>query len=97
VTIVEFLRARLADDEAAAPYAISSLTDWGEFVRYDPARVLREVAAKRAIIRLALSRRGAPPEESHVVIDEMVGALASVYADHPDFDPAWSVDATATV
>lgn len=60
--------------------------------RWHPARVLAECEAKRRIV------------EEHGVIDPcdahdpMTGRaepcptlldLASVYADHPDFDPAW--------
>ena len=42
--------------------------------RHDPARVLREVEAKRAIVA------------EH---PEMIGFLAAVYDSHPDYDEAW--------
>jgi hypothetical protein len=85
--------------------------------RYDPARVLREVEAKRAIMDewlridsrshqsaanysawVAGEREPHPgvtsPDDCERARLEMLGlalhALASVYADHPDYDPAWA-------
>jgi hypothetical protein len=49
--------------------------------RHDPARVLREVEAKRKILTdLDLSY----PDEEH-----LLRLLAAIYEGHPDFDPAW--------
>jgi hypothetical protein len=48
--------------------------------RWDPARVLAEVEAKRAILR---------HEDVHGEGDYVLQALAQPYAGHPDFDPAW--------
>lgn len=145
MTIVEFLRARLDEDEVAAKAAIDPSrpgTHWeweapdeggdpesprwlrtveefpttsgvgdlpgfplgydckatpsaamDHIARHDPARVLREIAAKRALIadyqRYEAERRRmmngwAPSTESPVI-----KAFAAVYSDHPDFDPAW--------
>jgi hypothetical protein len=52
--------------------------------RHDPARVLREVAAKRAI----LSSYTAAPDW---VGREDVGHLAAVYSDHPDYREEWAL------
>jgi len=83
--------------------------------RHDPARVLADIAAKRAILALHAhyveqKREGGKyldtwrPDEGcetcHWDNDcgciensgypcDTVGLLASVYADHPEFDPAW--------
>ena len=70
--------------------------------RHDPARVLAEVAAKRAIMAWHEVRRVArdarDPEERATVnicwcgYDEpcaTIRHLAAPYADHPDYDPAW--------
>ena len=73
--------------------------DAAHIAYWDPARVLAEVAAKRAIID------GLSVFESRLDLDgEPVGmirtltgrayrlatlTLAQVYAEHPDFDPAW--------
>ena len=53
---VAFLRARLDEDEAAAkawlPFGNPDSAQREHIARHDPARVLREVAAKRAILAL---------------------------------------------
>lgn len=134
--LVEFLTARLAEDEQIARAAAARASDWhsskgnvgggGEFTdlgdpdeepywhgdevivydegwplvveathiaRHDPARALREVEAKRALVdefeefdclSCGSTRRSA--ELAAVVL----GTLASVYLDHPDYDPAWA-------
>lgn len=67
------------DDQSGTVY--NSAAD-GEFIaRFDPARVLIEIAAKRAIIRWSESHYGE--------LDEAVAALAAVYADHPDYRQEW--------
>ena len=139
--IVEFLRARLDEDEAAAKAVVipahdgyhshPELSEWkvgsdGEveyvapvheiplhggrvgvssphyvtmdheglspsvepdvaryIARHDPARLLREVEAKRKILDdVACGHFDRD-------YDEAVRHLASVYTDHPDFDPEW--------
>lgn len=122
VSIVEFLRARLDEDEAAAHQAFSNQMDpengWGSdgravtphvgvihedvqrahVVRWNPAVVLAEIAAKRAL--LALHADGSGHEcidgyYDHATIDVLAGAcpttciLASVYSDHPDYRSEW--------
>jgi len=66
--------------------------------RYNPARVLREVAAKRAI--LAEHQEAASGGYCELCYYGYGGgswpcptvrALASVYSDHPDYDPEWAV------
>ena len=64
--------------------------------RHDPARVLREVEAKRRVVD---EHGGRPPYhidpcDAHDANFETIPcdtllALASVYAEHPDFDPDW--------
>ena len=60
--------------------------------RHDPARVLAECAAKRAIIEQAASYS---PELEHGdngewAFDVTLRSLAAVYADHPDYQPEWA-------
>lgn len=133
MTIVEFLEARLAEDEAAASagwperwqvegnnvqsaetglrggweglhtgVAHLSMTvgkyqmevaNAEHIARHDPGRVLREVAAKRAILRHCIDDGASDWEEVGPVADSILEALARVYSDHPDFDPAWAVEA----
>lgn len=60
--------------------------------RHDPARVLREVEAKRAIVDWC--RRMDPyPGMGGLMAAEarrIVRWLAATWADHPDYDPAWA-------
>jgi len=73
--------------------------------RHDPARVLADVQAKRAI--LAMHEPGLEPvgdDEEWVCQTcnwptggpdggcKTVLLLANAYADHPDFDPKWKLD-----
>lgn len=75
--------------------------------RWDPARVLAEVAAKRAILKLhppatqpsglycATCGDWPQPGDEQGVITWPCGTLkllAQPYSDHPDFDPAWRAD-----
>lgn len=59
--------------------------------RHDPARVLREVAAKRAILDARRQQIELDDPEVWIAGDVLLFTLAAVYADHPDFDPAWKV------
>lgn len=71
--------------------------------RHDPARVLAECKAKRTIVGMTDARReelwAMGMDEHRLSFDEWASkrpcdptlrALASIYADHPDYDPAWS-------
>lgn len=79
--------------------------------RWDPARVLAEVAAKRRQIDWAYEhgeavdaergdchnadaiRAGRCSDRGISAAQDVLQLLAAAYADHPDFDPAWAVDA----
>lgn len=131
MTLLEFLEARLAEDEriarATAPtwesYELDDCSDhdaqphtlmcgWrlGESLRDKcecayPARVLREVAAKRAIIDLARMTEAniattealghAPQVAAYRYIAsglfDAIAALASVYTNHPDYRQEWAL------
>lgn len=114
--IVEFLRARLNEDEQAARAALAPekmYTDdggftveyqWARLTLHDsggrgighepgapsPARVLREVEAKRRILDLAgeISRSGAEFAEQDY--RTLTRSLAAVYSDHPDYQADWA-------
>lgn len=105
MSIVEFLEARIAEDEAAARAVVATVapdpwenpTKWGNFFPADiafydvqtPARVLAECAAKGAIIG------------RHAVCDDVsygdastcpeMTTLAAVYSDHSDYDKDWAL------
>lgn len=140
MTIIEFLEARISEDELAATEGISGQADpesgWGymdhaltphvgiiheavqaeHIIRWHPARVLAECAAKRAIIsrhkpdrileNWYWSRRRCAEcgKEWHKWLNNDVPtdigpeqgcptlrALASIYADHPDYQDDWKV------
>lgn len=62
-----------------------------------PARVLAEVVAKRAILAEHVNQFADDDPFPRCIVDgnwpcSTLLALASVYADHPDFDPAWKVE-----
>ncbi|MFJ2676419.1 DUF6221 family protein [Streptomyces sp. NPDC087525] len=108
--LVEFLRARLDEDEQAACRVKSSWRQIGgtgvivasdggraeecangnwtgvaeHIVRHDPARVLVEVEAQRALI-------DGHAADSHwcPMGDGLFKVLALPYADHPDYRPEW--------
>lgn len=54
--------------------------------RHDPARVLRECTAMRAIVTSAISYDCEPAEQA-------VAHLASIWADHPDYREEWPINA----
>ena len=85
MNITEFLEARIAEDEKMATYYGS--------LALGTARVLAECAAKRAII--AECRQSTLDDLSGGDDDQPVPiwvarALASVYADHPDYRQEWA-------
>jgi hypothetical protein len=113
--LVAFLAARLDEDEAAARAALSQSAEEGtawwfddvgpetprEFhvARHDPARVLREVEARREILnRYARGLAGDLPEwkagrelieAGLAILRAVLRDLAAVYSDHPDYRAEW--------
>lgn len=111
--IQEFLLARIAEDEAVArdeddDYADTTLLptyDSEHQANWNTARVLRECAAKRAIIEQAAK---ATEDRESVIQEFCVGtketteayatdpgklileSLAAIYSDHPDYQQEWS-------
>ncbi len=137
--LVEFLRARLDEDEqtatTAAAATFSECPTWtskddgtgrqthgyvmadhtaicghddddvllpiaDHIARHDPARVLREVEAKRHVLHLYDTARhheanavnALPVFETTVrALRSIVQALAAVYSDHPDYQQEWTL------
>ena len=89
-----FLRARLDEDEARHKDAYMD----GRLVEYS-ARVLREVEAKRAIVRRYERGAGGELPEWQAGRELIVAGLAillgvlrdlaAVYSDHPDYRQKW--------
>ncbi|HEY9367551.1 DUF6221 family protein [Streptomyces sp.] len=124
MTLVEFLTARLDEDEQAArecggaPWSApipgmvhvdaKAIADnklaWGQLgyvatverehdrqhiARHDPARVLREVEAKRRIIEECEPGFNPPNAQAKYTAETVLQCLALPYADHPDYDEDW--------
>jgi hypothetical protein len=61
-------------------------------IRFDPARVLADVEAKRRIIeRWEHATRDPDDFEEQWGLEWAMRALAQPYADHPDFDSGWKL------
>jgi hypothetical protein len=102
--ITEFLEKCLAEDEAAAFAAASAdpvagsldyvADEYGKHIaRWDPARVLREVEAKRKILTLHSAEPGQHPDfcghDKRGLPCPTVRALAAVHSDQPNYNPEW--------
>ena len=103
MTIVEFLLARIADDEAAASakppgafierhtmYYRASEADGFGYVWTSRFRVLAECAAKRQIIKHCtetLEDSSGGYTSGALLAERVLSAMAAVYANHPDYDP----------
>lgn len=109
--IAAFIRARLDEDEQVArgvsPGCSSTweLMELGDgygvgYLSIDSARVLAEVAAKRAILAEHPKLWDDDPSVCRVCEDRTrhdaaewlcwtVRLLASCWSDHPDYDPSW--------
>ena len=61
--------------------------DAAHIARHDPARVLRECEAKRALVEHVCRVEWG----GYAVRDVILEDIAAVYSDHPDYDPAWGV------
>lgn len=94
MNIIEFLEARIAEDERAARdwerdgVALEAFLADGMVDVYDGEpwrRVLAECQAKRAIIARVSDVEWA----GYAVRDFILEQLAAVYADHPDYQPEW--------
>lgn len=91
----EPIPAEILDAEAVATH----------IALHDPARVLADIAAKRAIARAythagdvaELERESDRMAEAHdfwaeeAALERVLHMLAQPYSDHADFDPAWRV------
>lgn len=106
MTIVEFLEARIAEDEADARAANEGrllawskndhmvIVDSGFMQTFTPSRILREVAAKRAI--MAEHGIDQDPCDAHDAMYEsapcdVILNLAAIYLDHPDYQAEWAI------
>jgi hypothetical protein len=100
MTLIDFLLARIAEDEAAAPDG--SLWLGGEMpwlleegdppnfpITVDPRRVLAECEAKRKIAAVCAEMEARSENIVGSYAHEILCLLALPYRDHPDFRDFW--------
>jgi len=103
--LVEFLRARLAEDQQSLEHNTHLEAEWAyediESGGFNPTfsgptatRLLAEVESKRRIIARVLE--GCECHWSGMYgqdwDEDILRLLAMPYADHPDYDPDWRVE-----
>jgi hypothetical protein len=90
--LIDFLEARIAEDEADARRGLETEGMTGPVAGwFNPGRVLSECAAKRKIlgnVPLVTDVAAAIGATSEYVLM----ALAAVYKDHQDYQEGWAVD-----
>lgn len=96
--IVEFLKARLDEDErdaraveSADIYDVPASTveaPEAAFRRLAEGPWLADIAAKRALLE-AYGRN--LTSEAWLTLSPHIYAMAAIWAEHPDYDPAWTV------
>jgi hypothetical protein len=91
--IIEFLEARITEDEAAARQGLDSGEGSGPFGCFDPVRVLAECTAKRKILENVPLVTDVPTAIGGTS-EYVLMCLASVYSSHPDYQEGWAVDGT---
>lgn len=111
MNIIEFIEARLDEDEAMSPYFCEGVDEYRGCALLSD-RMLREVETKRAILAEHATEEfpvawHTSPEDVELRVYPVcktcnawfgrfgacptVRAVASVWSDHPDYDPAWAV------
>ncbi len=88
----------LSDDNAEV-VTMCDLSDAAHIARHDPARVLREIDAKRQVLAMAQARIeeaaspdfmvNGPAKVALVVLEPVLKSLATVYADRPGYREEW--------
>lgn len=97
--IAEFLRARLDEDEQVARQededcagtTLLPTYDSEHQARWNTARVLREVEAKRRLVDRSVAEIEGqdPPRASAIFASGVLLVLALPYADHPEYPERW--------
>jgi hypothetical protein len=103
--IIRFYEGRLNEGEAAAkawlPFGNPDAAARAHIARHDPARVFREVAAGRRLVRLyrdavgmveMFAARGMDAAGHRVAVESYANAIlvnAATHDDHPEWDESW--------
>ena len=108
--LVEFLRQRLADDEAAAkawlPFGNPDAAAREHIARHDPGRMLRDVEGGRRLVeQYEAMRVGAEAAAGTILAGAAKVRLGAYefalkcwalrYADHPSYRPEWAPGSVA--
>lgn len=102
MTITEFLEARIVEDAEEAEWYGNTEYFEGGWTKEHTARVVRECAAKRAIIGSQQSCVAAEAKEGDlgpklvargmgVGLELSIKILAAVYSDHSDYQQEWAL------
>jgi hypothetical protein len=90
--LIDFLEARIAEDEADARRGLETEGAAGPVVGwFNPGRVLSECAAKRKILGNVPLVTDVPTAIG-ATSEYVLMALAAVYKDHQDYQEGWAVD-----
>lgn len=94
MSLTDFLRARIAEDEDVAVTKVRGV----EIRTYPTPRVLAESEAKRQILERADKVSSIPGGEFYAdvsaadrTLTAVLLVLAGVYADHPDYRDEWKL------
>ena len=81
---------REIDDPTPVGYVSQGRREHEHIARHDPARVLREVEAKRAILADLTNRAGRVQIGlDQIWYSKILRLLAAVYSDHPGYRAEW--------
>lgn len=103
-SLYEYTESRTGETKTTPEYVLSTWvngawggltvdeTDRAHIVCHDPARVLRDVAAKRAVIAALMEIPAEHGKDAGFrAIGKSIPAMAAVYADHPDYQKEWAL------
>ncbi|MHA4848545.1 DUF6221 family protein [Rhodococcus sp. MSC1_016] len=88
-------RCHIAEDRKGHYWDVANevyIPNAEHMARHDPARVLREVNAKRTTLTLLehWPSWAVPGYDGNLPVRIALRHMAAVYADHPDYDPTWA-------
>lgn len=100
MTLVEFLLARISEDEVEAMRGLAELDpgqteldvtiwDLDTGIRYRPARVLADCRGLREIVALFTHNGRTSWDQMDADNQDVLRLLTNRYADHPDYDANW--------
>lgn len=82
----------IAEDRTGDYWTVASevyIPNAEHMARHDPARVLRDVAAKRATLDTLFAAELRPTQWS--IFAKVIEPMAAVYSDHPDYQKEWAL------